>query len=380
MNRFKTYLFTSVIVLIAVVAVVHQSWNYLTNPWTRNGQVQANVIEIAPRVSGPIVELPIRDNQMVKAGDLLFRIDPRTYQTARDQARASLDQTIGNIEALGKTVDSMSASVDVARAAIDQARSNVAQIDTMIINSKSEYERQKELASKKATSQRALDKAETTYLVSLEDRKVADATLIQAEANLLKAIASLAESKAKLGAEGDLNPQLRQAVAALRQAELNVEFTEVRAPADGYVAHLMLRVGSHVVANQPSLALIDASSYWVDGFFKENQLEGIKPGDRAFVTLMTYPDHPVQGVVDSIGWGISQQDGSTAGNLLPRVSPTFEWIRLAQRIPVRIRLVNVPETVQLRVGTTCSVLVHKQSNSSSPAESLPATTPAKGRE
>jgi multidrug resistance efflux pump len=171
----------------------------------------------------------------------------------------------------------------------------------------------------------------------------------------------LSEAQAKLGALGDSNPQLRQAQAALQQAKLNLEFTQVRAPTNGYVTNLRLRIGSHVVANQPSLALVDTASYWVDGYFKENVIKDIKSGDRAVVTLMTYPDRPIEGVVDSLGWGISQQDGSTGANLLPRVSATFEWIRLAQRIPVRIRLVEVPEEIKLRIGTTCSVLVRKES-------------------
>ena len=119
------------------------------------------------------------------------------------------------------------------------------------------------------------------------------------------------------------------------------------------------------MANQPTLALVDTASYWVDGFFKENQVGGIHPGERAVVTLMSYPDRPLAGVVDSVGWGISQQDGSTGVDLLPKVSATFEWIRLAQRIPVRVHLTDVPKDVQLRVGTTCSVLVSKSSESDS---------------
>ena len=144
-------------------------------------------------------------------------------------------------------------------------------------------------------------------------------------------------------------------LAAVRLAELNLEFTKMRAPTDGYIANLRLRVGSHVVANQPSLALVDTSSYWVDGYFKENQVGGITSGDRAVVTLVTYPDQPLEGIVDSVGWGISQQDGSTGSDLLPKISATFEWIRLAQRIPVRVHLTVVPTDIQLRVGTTCSV-------------------------
>ncbi|NNK06755.1 MAG: HlyD family secretion protein, partial [Myxococcales bacterium] len=114
---------------------------------------------------------------------------------------------------------------------------------------------------------------------------------------------------------------------------------------------------SQMVANQPQLALVDVNSFWIDGFFKESYIGDIAAGDRAVVTLMSYPDEPLEGYVDSINWGIAQQDGSTGFQLLPTVSPTFQWIRLAQRVPVRIRISEVPEGVALRVGTTCSVLV-----------------------
>jgi multidrug resistance efflux pump len=355
----RKYIITGGFVLLAILAVLIKYWSLLTNPWTRNGQVQALVIEIAPRVSGPVIALAVRDNQHVHSGDLLFEIDPRTYQASLDQARAQLDQTGDNVQALTKQVDSARAGVEVARATIRQAKSAIAQVDATIVKNKAEYDRQLELLPKKATSKKSVERAQAIYTISLEEKKTAEAALDQSEANLVKAQAALAESLAKLGALGDANAQIRQAKAALDQAKLNLEFTQVRAPTNGYVTNLRLSIGSHVVANQPALALVDTTSYWVDGYFKENVIAGIKPGDNAVVTLMTYPDRPIKGIVDSLGWGIYQQDGSTAGNLLPRISPTFEWIRLAQRIPVRIRLIEVPEDIKMRIGTTCSVLVRK---------------------
>lgn len=374
MESTRKYFFTGVVVLVAVAVVLLKYWNYLTNPWTRNGQVQANVIEIAPRVSGPIVALPIKDNQFVRAGDLLFEIDPRTYQASLDQARAQLDQTRGDVEALAKKVDSAKADVEVARASIAQAKSAIAQTEAALAKNKAELERQQSLLPKKATSQKAVQRAQAVYDVTLEEKKVAQAALIQAESNFLKAQAGLAEAQARLGVIGDSNPQLRQAKASLEQAQLNLEFTKVRAPTDGYVTNIRLRIGSHVVANQPALALVDTASFCVDGYFKETSIAGVLSGDKAVVTLMTYPNQPLEGVVDSIGWGIFQQDGSTGQNLLPKVSPTFEWIRLAQRIPVRIRLVNVPDEIKLRIGTTCSVLVKKGSRDSRQNGSLTSQT------
>ncbi|MBT8364290.1 MAG: HlyD family secretion protein, partial [Deltaproteobacteria bacterium] len=111
------------------------------------------------------------------------------------------------------------------------------------------------------------------------------------------------------------------------------------------------------VADQPVMALGDVNSFWVTGFFRENYIEDIRKGDRAIITLMSYPDKPLEGRVNSLGWGIAQDDGSTGFDLLPNISPTFEWIRLAQRVPVRIHLDKVSEEVELRVGTTASVLV-----------------------
>jgi multidrug resistance efflux pump len=211
----------------------------------------------------------------------------------------------------------------------------------------------------RATSQKAVDKAKATYDVSLEKRKSALAGLAKTKAAHAESLASLAEAEAQLGAIDDANPQFKAALADVHQAELNLEFTQVRAPVDGYITNLNLRFGSQAVANQPVLALVDVNSYWVVGFFKETLVGDIKAGDRAVVTLMTYPDTPLEGQVDSLGWGIAQQDGSTGFELLPNVSPTFEWIRLAQRVPVRVHLENVPEHIKLRVGTTASVLVDK---------------------
>jgi multidrug resistance efflux pump len=351
------YLLTGAVVFVAVALLLLKYWDYVTNPWTRDGQVRAQVIQITPRVSGPIVKLSIQDNQLVKAGDLLFEIDPRTFEASLEQARAQLEETGDNYQALFQQVEAAKAKVDESRAAVTQAQSSIKKIGSEIEKDKAEYERQRELLPRKATSQRAVDRAKANYEVSVEQRKTAVAGLAQAQASLLMSEANLAEAKANLGAAGDANASIRAARAAVRQAELDLEFTQVRAPVDGYVTNLNLRLGSQAVANQPTLALVDINSFWICGFFKETAIGKVGEGDKAVVTLMAYPDAPLAGYVDSIGWGIAQQDGSTGFELLPTISPTFEWIRLAQRVPVRIHLTNVPKEVKLRVGTTGSVLV-----------------------
>lgn len=357
MDKTKKYLATGIVVLLALVLVLLKYWDYVVNPWTRDGQVSANVVQIAPRVSGPIVDLPIVNNQFVKTGDVLFRIDPRTFKVALDQARAELANTGNTYTALTEQVVAAQASVEAARSAVQQAASSIKEAESNLTMNRAEYKRQEEMLPRKATSQKAYQQAEANYRVSVQQRATAIAGLAQAKANLHKAEANLAEAKANRGAADEENPQVRAAAADLEQAELDLEFATVRAPVDGYVTNLNLRNGSQMVANQPALALVDVNSYWITGYFRENYIADIRPGDHAVVTLMTYRDKPLTGRVTSIGWGIAQQDGSTGFLLLPNVAPTFEWIRLAQRVPVLIELTDVPPDVSLRVGTTCSVLV-----------------------
>ena len=371
MKDSKKYMLTGAVVLITVVAILLKYWDYVVNPWTRDGQVRADVIQITPRVSGPIVKLAVEDNQLVKAGDLLFEIDPRTFAANVAQASAQYDKAKDNYLAQEKQVEASQAQVEVARASLAQASAAIKQADAEIEQNKAEYQRQKELLPQKATSQKSVDRAKANYQVAVQQRLGSVASLTQAKASLLQSEADLAETRATLGAAGDANASLREARAALEQAELNLEFTQVRAPVDGYVTNLELRLGSQTVANQPALALVDVNSYWVHGFFKETLVGDIGKGDKAIVTLMSYPDKPLTGRVNSLGWGIAQQDGSTGEDLLPNVSATFEWIRLAQRVPVRIHLDALPEGVELRVGTTGSVLVMTGSAESAGDASAP---------
>ncbi len=293
MSQTRRILISAGVILLALGLVLAQYWEYVTNPWTRDGQVRAQVIQITPRVSGQIVQLPIEDNQLVRRGDLLFEIDPRTFTAAHDQAEANLGY---------------------AEAKRDNARSDADRYRAVVRDSPGAVS--KEELSQKLDAQRA------------------------AEA------------------------EVEVAQAALENARLEVEFTQVLAPVDGYVTNLNLRMGSQAVANQPALALVDIDSFWVHGYFRETVIGDMRLGDRAIVTLMTYPDLPLEGQVESLGWGIAQDDGSPGQNLLPKVEPTFEWIRLAQRVPVRIRLDGVPSEVKLRVGTTASVLIMTGTSSS----------------
>jgi len=145
---------------------------------------------------------------------------------------------------------------------------------------------------------------------------------------------------------------------ALNKARLDLEHTKVYAEVNGWVSNINFQVGSQAVANKPILALVDMDSFWIFGFFREDQVSRISIGDRAKITLMAYHNTPIDGKIESIAWGIAPPDGNPGPNLLPQVKPVFQWIRLAQRIPVRISFSNIPANIGLRVGMSASVMVY----------------------
>ncbi len=260
--------------------------DYFNNPWTRDGQVRAQVIQVSPRVSGMVTAIMIVDNQFVNKGDLLFKIDPSTFKIKIAQTEAELKRERVNVR-----------------------------------GTKIEYERVQEIARR--------DKG----AVSQKD-------LVRHEVNYLKALAKIDTLNEKLNA-----------------AKLDLTFTEVYASVDGYVSNINFQIGSQAVANKAILALVDIDSFWVFGYFRESMIADVAIGDKAKVTLMAYPERPISGEVESVGWGIAHSDGNPGNNLLPSIKPVFQWIRLAQRIPVRIELDELPEGIELRFGLSASVMV-----------------------
>ncbi|MGC9401578.1 HlyD family secretion protein [Vibrio genomosp. F10] len=284
----KRYLLTTILALVAGYGLITQYNLYTENPWTRDGQVRAYIIEITPRVTGQVVDVHIQDNSKVKQGELLFEIDDSVYRTALHKAQASLHQ----------------ASALLKKSLNEEAR-------------------------------------------ALNLERLTPGSLPILTLNNLEVAVETAKANQEI------------AKAMVDEAELNLSFTKVYAPADGYITNFTLRVGSQVIANSPVVALIDEHSFWIEGFFKETDLQGVDPQDRAMVTLLTHKDVLLEGEIKSIGYGIAKQDGSTGNDLLPNVNPNFQWIRLAQRIPVKVKLTKVPENIQLRVGSTASIKIIK---------------------
>ena len=283
------YAVTLIVVALAALAALTLYRLYLANPWTRDGQVRANVVGIAPRVSGPVVQVAVHDNQQVKTGDLLFEIDPTDF----------------------------AAQMDVANGQLLNAQANLKQREQ-------EVGRQSDLYQRKVSSQQEYQNAQDAYQAG--------------------------------------QAQVTSAKANLELAKLNLSYTKLLAPVDGYITNMNTSAGTWVSAGQQLTALVDTNSFWIAAYFKETQLPGIQPGQKARITLMGYRRQPFTGTVRSIGWGIFVQDGSSASgtHMLPSVNPTIDWIRLPQRFPVRIQ-VEGQTPVPLRIGQTVSVTVMPES-------------------
>ena len=278
--RLARLLVTLAVVCAAVWAGLRLWDHYELEPWTRDGRVRANVVQIAPDVSGLVTSVPVQDNQSVPAGALLFEVDRARYTLALRQSEASLT------------------------------------------------------AAKVALAQAQRENARNTGLGDIISQELREQTATRVEA----AQASVA-----------------QASVALDAARLNLERAQVRAPTAGLVTNLDMRTGSYAQAGRAALALVDADSFYVEGYFEETKLARIRVGDRVHVTPMG--GARLSGTVESIAAGIADRDRSTSSNLLPSVNPTFNWVRLAQRVPVRVKLDPLPAGTRLVAGATVTVQV-----------------------
>src|SRR6185437_10745993 len=314
------FLFTAVVVLAATV-LGHALWkHYLYSPWTRDGRVRADVVQIAPDVAGLVATVPVHDNQFVHKGELLMTIDRDRYILALQQAEANLAAAEASARAAG-------AGAAAAAAAIS--------------GSKTEYE------MFEAQAQRRLQMPEQS-VISVEDRQNAVAAANNARAGLQQAQAS--HNQASAGAQ--------QAQVAVDLARLNLQRTEVRAPADGYVTNLDVRVGDYAAAGAARMALIDSHSYYIYGYFAETKLPQLRVGDPVDIRLMAGGVH-LKGTITGIARGITDSDNPTGANLLADVNPTFNWVRLAQRVPVRIAIdtAALPRGMVLAAGMTATIEV-----------------------
>ena len=291
---------------------------------TDNAYVNANRIEMAAQVSGPVRALWIRDQQPVKYGELLFQIDPEPYQLAVDAAQAQLE--------LANQANSQD------RAAVAVASAQVAQRTAELHNAQSVELRAAELTKQK--------------LISKQSAETSATEAATAAAAVRAAQASLEQAQSALGKAGAQNAAVRAAAAKLSQAQLDLNHTRITSPASGYIANLEIRPGSMVQEGVPLFTIIGDNEYWVDANFKETELRRVQAGQKARVVVDMYPDHDFQGEVQSLSGGAGQ-----AFSLLPAQNATGNWVKVTQRVPVRVRILNPDANHPLRIGTTATVRV-----------------------
>jgi multidrug efflux system membrane fusion protein len=316
------------IVIAAIAVSLYVTRLYYVYPRTDDAYVRANVVGIAAHVSGPIVQMPIVDNQHVKPGDLLFVVDPRPYRSVLDRAQADLALTNLQIKALED--------------AIRSARS-----------------RRVQLAAELAYDKQYLDRIEPLlkrHFVTANDVFNARSRVAADEAAVSSAGSEISRAQNELGQYGDINARRKAAEAALYDAKLNLNYCYVRAPFDAYVTNLNITIGQYANEGREVLSLVDNRIWYVLANFRENFLGHIRPGMSAEIYLLSYPNKRFRGHVQGVGWALYQNNGATVQGL-PQVEETLNWVRLSQRFPVRIVLDRGDPAFPFRQGATAVVTI-----------------------
>jgi membrane fusion protein (multidrug efflux system) len=293
-------------------------------PSTDDAYTQAHVINIAPRITGVISKVYVKDHQYVKQGQPLFDLDPKPFVVSLDKAEANLDETIQQVNA--------------AKSAVITARSMLVERKAELVNTEKNTNRTMKLVKQKLYAEAEGDKATS-------DLQVARAAVAGAKSQLQ-------EAQQKLGHLGGANASIRAAKANISEAHLNLEYAHVVAPASGYVSNFSLRVGDPVNAYQDVFAIVENGEFWASANFKETDLERIKPGQTATVRVDMYPHILFKGVVSSISAG-----SGTSFALLPPENATGNWVKVTQRFPVRVDITTRLKQYPLRIGSSCEVTV-----------------------
>jgi multidrug resistance efflux pump len=320
----------AVTILLFAVSIVMERFT----PSSSQAVVQAYVVRMAPEVAGRVIGVDVADNVRVEAEQVLFRIDPRPFELAVAEAQAKVEQ-------IGQTLGASTAAVDSAQARVVEATAKFE-------NAQAQAERVLELVRRGVYP---MAKADTARAVSESAR----ATLTGSQADLTKA-------REELGPKGADNPQLKEALATLQRARLNLLYTTVKAPAAGVVSNLQLATGQFIAAGQAALTFIDTGTVWVSAMFKENSLEYMSPADRAELVFDSLPGTVFKAHVESVGWGVSQNNvDPTTG--LPTIKNDSGWVRDPQRFPVRLIVDETPPRGTVRFGSQVNVVVYNGSNS-----------------
>ncbi|KVV40028.1 multidrug resistance protein MdtN [Burkholderia territorii] len=326
-----------IIVAAALALLALALWLADGSPKTDDAYVYADKVDVTSEVAGRIVEMPVHDNQRVKKGDLLFRLDPRPFEASLAQAKAQLDVLDKQIELTQRTVDSQRFNARAAEAAVAGARANAKQADDTL-------RRLEPLLEKGYAAPEDVDKARTAQRTSQAQLDSAQLQARQAQA-AVSSVAALIAQKAAVQAQ-------------IAEAALRLEYATVRAPFDGRIVALDTRVGQYASPSKPIFTLIATDRWFVVANFRETDLKDIKSGTRATVYVMSDTSQQFDGVVDSVGYGVTPTDGGTLLDGLPRVARTINWVHVSQRFPVKIK-VESPDESLFRVGASAIAILHR---------------------
>ncbi len=391
--KFKPRVIPVLVVLAAAVSGAMVIYSYDTQPRTDAAEVFANFIGMAPLVEGPVVELPVRDNEFVKQGTLLFVIDDKPYLYALQNAKSQQAMLEGQIANERRHIASQSSAAVAAYAAtrtakanvlqseatISQARADVNHSQALISQATAEFEyasnnlnRLEPLLAKQFVTVDQVDQARSIAKARQEAVRQADAQLRLSEARLTATLAQQSQAEASLDESHAQATQSRHAIdllepllaqresraSAVRNAQYNYDHCRVYAPFDARVTNLIISAGAYAHVGQQLFTLIDTRNWWVLANFRENQLRNIRPGVWADVWVMSKEDKHFDGIVDSTSYGVTL-DPSILGTLapgLPDAQRTLNWVHLASRYPVRVRIRN-PSNDLLRIGETAAVVI-----------------------
>ena len=327
----------SLIALAGVIATVVLATRRIDlRPRTDDAYLQADLVHMAPDVSGRIVELDVRDNQAVHKGDVLFRIDPDPYRMRVDQARAAVQGLEAKLALTADQVASQTSKADAAARGIGSA-------DVQRAFASSTLGRMEPLLGRGFVTAQQVDQARTA-------QRTAQIALQQARLQADEARQAIINTK-------PTEAELEGARATLALAERDLNKTVVRAPSDGRITALEIAAGEFAATGHPLFTIIDTEHWYAIGNFRETDLAGIEPGQRATVYVMAQPSRPVPGKVDSLGWGVASDVSATFGGL-PHVERTLNWVRIAARFPVRVLLDASPDNL-MRYGATAVIVIDK---------------------
>lgn len=348
-------------VALGLVVLYHQ--NYY--PRTDDAEVFANFIGIAPQVDGPVIRLNVRDNQFVKKGDLLYEIDERPYQYALERAVSEQATLEGQISDERRRIAALVSAVSVSKANITSAEADVDSSERAVNRQRAEWtyasnnlHRLEPLLTKQFVTVDQVDRARTSEVAESEALRQSESRLQLARAELNSALAQHEQAQHAVTTVEPLVDQRGAREAAVKNARYNLDNCRVYAPFDARVTNLTISEGAYARAGQQVFTLIDARTWWAIGNFLEGQLKRISPGMRVDVYVLSKPDVHFTGVVDSIGFGVTP-DPDVIGILqpgLPDVQRTLNWVHLASRYPVRVRVEN-PSPDLFRVGESAVVTI-----------------------